>query len=275
MKIVTGYKGTPHITSQDQQGFNYGVTGMTNCVFNVGNRFDTTYANETLTIKDGEGVMQGVHFRIPYGETDSLTFSPTSSGYTRIDLVCARYTKAAGTGIESVDWYVHQGTPSTGTPSAPSATSGNIPAGATVADFAMWKVTVNSSGIASVAKQFAWGCMALTTKAISQSLSQLYTSFSLGSFTAGTYLLTGTVIFRQTSGTAGSFATYGFVDITDPEVFNGNGSVYLKTLNEYYFAPISEVIRIESTKTLSMYAGSPNTSYAISFSADVKILKLA
>lgn len=275
MKIVTGYKGTPHISSQDQQGFNYGITGMTNCVFNVGNRFGTTYANETLTIKDGEGVMQGVHFRIPYGETDSLTFSPTSSGYTRIDLVCARYTKAAGTGIESVDWYVHQGTPSTGTPSAPSATSGNIPAGATVADFAMWKVTVNSSGIASVAKQFSWGCTPLTIKYPEQTLTQLVTTFNLGSLTAGTYLLTGTVTFKQTSGTAGAVAGYGFVDMDYPEAIRANGSVYLKSLNTDYYAPISDVIRIESTKTLTMVANSPSTSVTISFGATVNILKLA
>lgn len=275
MKIVTGYRGMPHITPNDKQGFNHGITGMVNCVFNVGTRFSTTYENETLTIQSGEGVIYGVHFRIPSGETDELTFSPTSAGYTRIDLVCARYTKAAGTGIESVDWYVHQGTPSTSTPTAPTPVSGNILAGATLDDFAMFEVTVNSSGIASVTKLFAFGCVPLTAKSLSQSLTQLYTEFDLGWFTPGTYLMTGTVIFRQTSGTAGSFATYGFADVIDPTLYNSNGSVHLKALNEYYYSPISNVIRIETSGHLKMFAGSPSTNYAISFSAGVNILKLA
>ena len=35
MKIVTGYTGTPHITSNDQQGFNQGVFGTGNIVLGV------------------------------------------------------------------------------------------------------------------------------------------------------------------------------------------------------------------------------------------------
>ena len=155
MKIVTGHRGEPHILSNDQQGFNYGVTGTKNCVFNVGNQFNVTYANETLTIHDGEGVMQGVHFRIPSGQTDQVTISPTSAGYTRIDLLCARYTKAAGTGIESVNWHVITGTPSTGTPSTPSGVDGNILAGASTADFPMYAVLVDSSGVSDLTKLFS------------------------------------------------------------------------------------------------------------------------
>ena len=150
MKIVTGYKGTPHITSNDQQGFNQGVFGSGNVVLNVGNRLNATYVNETVTIADGEGVMQGVHFRIPSGETDDVTFVNTAAGYTRIDLLCARYTKAIGTGVESVEWHVIEGTPSTSTPSVPTAVSGDILGGATLADYPMWQVTVGSSGVTNV-----------------------------------------------------------------------------------------------------------------------------
>lgn len=271
MKIVTGYKGTPHISSQDQQGFNYGITGMTNCVFNVGNRFGTTYANETLTIKDGEGVMQGVHFRIPYGETDSLTFSPTSSGYTRIDLVCARYTKAAGTGIESVDWYVHQGTPSTGTPTAPSATSGNIRAGATVADYAMWKVTVNSSGITDVTRQFSDGSTLVVNKSGSETITASK-GYNLGSYGVGTYLVTGVIWFRQTAGTA-TRATYDYYGPYGAGTYVPNGSVEVTALNVDYIRPTSVVIQLTETTTLELRAHITTGTY--SFVYNVHIIKLA
>lgn len=271
MKIVTGYKGTPHITSQDQQGFNYGITGMTNCVFNVGSRFNATYANETLTIHDGEGVMQGVHFRIPYGETDSITFSPTSAGYTRIDLVCARYTKAAGTGIESVDWYVHQGTPKTSNPTAPSPTSGNIPAGATVADFAMWKVTVNSSGITDVTRLFSDGCTLVVNKSGSGTITSSH-SYNLGTYGVGTYLVTGVVSFRQTAGTA-TRAAYSYYGPYGAGTYMQNGSVEVTALNVDYVRPTSIVIQLTEQTTLELAASISTGTY--SFMYNVHVIKIA
>jgi len=144
MKIVTGYTGSPHVTSNDEQGKNQGIFGAGNCVLNVGNRFNATLTNaNTVTIEDGEGVMQGVHFRIEPGTTETVNIQNGTSGYKRIDLICARYTKNAVTGVEAVNLVVITGTPSSSTPAEPAYTQDDILSGATQADFPLWKVTLN------------------------------------------------------------------------------------------------------------------------------------
>ena len=74
MKIITGYTGTPHVTSNAAQGFNQGVIGSGNYMLDVGNKFAAVLTDATtVTISDGEGVMQGVHFRIDPGTSESVT----------------------------------------------------------------------------------------------------------------------------------------------------------------------------------------------------------
>lgn len=143
MRIVTGHTGEPHITSNDQMGLHQGILGTGNYVLNVGAKFSATLTNaNTVSISDGEGVMQGVHFRVLPGTVDTVSIDNGTAGYNRIDLICARYTKNEGTGIESVQWAVVKGTPTASTPSTPAYTQGDILAGGLVADFPMFKVTI-------------------------------------------------------------------------------------------------------------------------------------
>ena len=121
MKIVTGYRGTPHISSNDQQAFNQAIFGSDNYVLNVGSKFSATLSDvNTVTIADGEGVLQGVHFRIDPGTTEDVNIANGATGYKRIDYICARYTKNALTGIEDVSLVVVEGTPDASTPTAPT-----------------------------------------------------------------------------------------------------------------------------------------------------------
>lgn len=144
MRIVTGYRGEPHITANAIQAFNQGICGTNNYVMDVGNKFAATLDNATtVTLQDGEGVMQGVHFRIEPGDTQSVTISPGTSGYKRIDLICARYTKSAITGVESVDLVVVEGTPDASTASEPSVNTGTILTGGSPVDFPLWKVSLD------------------------------------------------------------------------------------------------------------------------------------
>lgn len=144
MKIVTGYTGTPHVTSNAAQGFNQGVFGSGNCVLNVGNKFAATLTDaNTVTVQDGEGILQGVHFRIDPGTTEAVTISNGTSGYKRIDLVCARYTKNAITGVENVSFAVVEGTPDASTPTTPTVNSGNVLTGSSPVDFPMFKVSLD------------------------------------------------------------------------------------------------------------------------------------
>ena len=86
--------------------------------------------------------MGGVEFRVEYGTHDDVAIDNGSQGMNRIDLVCARYQKDGSTGIESMTWAVVKGTPSSGTPSAPPYTTGDIIEGATDVYFPMYKVTL-------------------------------------------------------------------------------------------------------------------------------------
>lgn len=143
MKIITGYTGTPHVTSNAAQGFNQGVIGSGNYMLDVGNKFAAVLTDATtVTISDGEGVMQGVHFRIDPGTSESVTIQSGTAGYDRIDLICARYTKDAVTGIEAVNLVVLTGTPSA-TPVEPAYTQGDILGGDTLAEFPLYEVDVN------------------------------------------------------------------------------------------------------------------------------------
>lgn len=144
MKIITGYTGTKNVTANADQGLHQGIFGTGNYVLNVGNKFAATLANaNTVTLQDGEGIMQGVHFRIDPGTSESVTIQSGTAGYKRIDLICARYTKDAVTGIEAVNLVVIAGTPSSSTPTEPSYTQGDILGGDTLAEFPLWKVTLD------------------------------------------------------------------------------------------------------------------------------------
>lgn len=143
MKIVTGYTGEPHITSNDDQARNQGIFGTGNYVLGTGNKLNAVLTNATtVTLEDGDGMLQGVHFRIDPGTTEAVSISPGTTGYNRIDLICARYTKDAGTGVEDVSLVVIEGTPSSSTPSAPTYNTGDVLDGDTPVDFPLWKVTL-------------------------------------------------------------------------------------------------------------------------------------
>lgn len=144
MNIVTGYTGTPHVTSNAVQAFNQGVVGAGNHVLDVGSRFAAVLTDaNTVTVSDGEGMIQGVHFRIDPGTTDTVTISNGTVGYMRYDYICARYTKNPTTGQESVALVVVEGTPSADDPQVPTLTTGNILDGATVVDFALYLIYVD------------------------------------------------------------------------------------------------------------------------------------
>ena len=144
MKIVTGYKGAPHISSNDQQAFNQAIFGSDNYVLNVGNKFSATLSDvNTVTIADGEGLLQGVHFRIGPGESNSVNISNGSVGMARKDLICARYTKNVSTGVEDVELVVIQGEEDAYSATDPTYNTGDILSGDSPVDFPMYRVTLN------------------------------------------------------------------------------------------------------------------------------------
>lgn len=157
MKIVTGYTGESHISSNDDQGRNQGIFGRGSYVLNVGNKLGATIATtNTIRISDGEGVMQGVHFRIEPGTYDTVTIESGQNNKRRWDLIVARYQKNQTTGIESVTLEVIKGTAVdlAETPTIPSYNTGNILTGSLLVDMPLWVVKLYGVNIEGVAKQF-------------------------------------------------------------------------------------------------------------------------
>lgn len=153
MKIVTGYTGTEHIISNDDQGRNQGFIGTGAYILPVGSKFQPSVSDAThISIADGEGLLQGVHFRVEPGTSDTVAIDSGTSGQNRIDLICARYTKNASTGVEDISWAVIKGTASSGTPTMPSYTYDDILGGALLCDFPIIKVTL--TGVAVSASVF-------------------------------------------------------------------------------------------------------------------------
>lgn len=145
MKIVTGYRGTPHITANAMQALNQGIFGPGNHILDIGERFSATIVNaSTIAVHDGEGVIQGVHFRMNPGEVETVSITPGTAGYARHDLICARYTKDQATGVEDVSLIVLEGTPASGTePEEPAISTGDILNGATVCDYPLYSVLLD------------------------------------------------------------------------------------------------------------------------------------
>lgn len=149
MKIITGYTGTSHITAAQDGAINIGLVGG-NAILKVGNRLAATIqSNNEVRISDGVLIMQGRAAIIEPGSYDALTITSGTQNKYRKDLVVARY-EVAGSGAESIMLKVITGTPVSGTPAAPSYTSGDIYNGATVAELPLWYVNLSGTTISSV-----------------------------------------------------------------------------------------------------------------------------
>lgn len=149
MRIVTGYAGEAHITSNDDQGHNQGVTGTGRYVYKVGNKMEAQLTSATLvTIRDGEALMKGVHFRIAPGADETITIPAAGSGMHYMGYIVARYAKDATTGVETMRLVLLRGTevPTATELIAPTIQDGDILAGGRACDMILGMVRVNSSG---------------------------------------------------------------------------------------------------------------------------------
>lgn len=129
VSLITGYAGQEHITSADAGSFNIAFVGAGEYVFDRGNEFACTIAgSNSVTIADGDGIMQGRHFRQKEGVVTDLTFDVGVSGLYRNDLICVEYRKDQQTYVESASLVVIKGTPTDVEESAtdPTYTHGDI-----------------------------------------------------------------------------------------------------------------------------------------------------
>ena len=155
MDIITGYVGSPHVTAEQDRDINIGIFGAESYVLRTGSRLKAEVSsNNEIKIRDGVIMHQGCAASIKKNTYDSLTIVNGSQGMKRIDLIVARYSRNQSTKVESLTLKVIQGTPVTGTPSAPGYTTGDIQAGDLVADMPLYQVVINGLNITEVKQVF-------------------------------------------------------------------------------------------------------------------------
>ena len=157
IELITGYAGSGHISSADAGRFNAGVCGVQRYVLKTGSKFASSIeSGNTIRIADGDAVDQGRHINIPQNSYEEVSIQNGTQGKTRIDVIALRYSKNAGTGVESASVVVIKGTDvATGsTPVAPSVTTGNIYNGALVDEMPLYHVLIEGTQISSVTAVF-------------------------------------------------------------------------------------------------------------------------
>lgn len=169
MNIVTGYRGEPHVTSQQDRNTNIGIFGVTpRIVKGVGSELAATIvsANE-VSVSDGMVVCQGCTAEITRGTSESIMIENGGQGLLRTDLIVARYTKDSGTGVEDMQLAVIKGTPAASNPQTPAHTSGTIANGDVLVEFPLYAVNIDGISITSVDAL-------VDTVNISESIEDLY-----------------------------------------------------------------------------------------------------
>lgn len=155
MEIVTGHRGTPHVTPYKVRDFNIGIVGAEDYVMNGGSELEAQLvSNNRIDIKDGSICMQGTHAVIPKNINDELTIENGMQGEKRIDLIVARYEKVADSGVESVNTVVLQGTPSKETPNVPGHVVGDIRNGDLKHEMPLYEVELDGINITEVRPVF-------------------------------------------------------------------------------------------------------------------------
>ena len=151
MEILTGYRGTPHITSAQDRFKNQGIVGADSYVFDHGGQFAASITSATeIRIADGILCHQGCVACIEHGNYETLTIANGSQGTYRKDLIVARYTKDSSTNIESMSLVVITGVSTSGTPVTPSYYSGDIQAGDSPVDMPLYEIYLNGISISSI-----------------------------------------------------------------------------------------------------------------------------
>lgn len=138
VELVTGFKGSSHVTSAQAGALNAGIIGLDSYVMPIGNKLKLTMDSaNAATMATGEAIINGR--QVSCATPTTISFHNGTQGQKRHDLVCLRYSKAAGSGIETAAVVVVKGTPGT-TASDPIINKGSILSGAALVDFPLWRI---------------------------------------------------------------------------------------------------------------------------------------
>ena len=156
MNLITGKLGRDHFTSTQHRNIFRSIVGNGSLIASnvgAGMQASVTGSNQ-ISISDGLIFHHGCVFEIPFGEVETVEVANGTQGYSRIDAVILRWTKNSS-GIEAAEWIVVEGTPTTGTPTAPQITAGNMNEGDTQDDCLFALATIEGVALSNVVVQVA------------------------------------------------------------------------------------------------------------------------
>lgn len=155
MISITNAAKEPHITPLQDSMWHRGMAGIDSCVFNFFENFAAEVSsNNSVKIRSGIGMIQGRYFCVEPSTYDEVTIANGTQGEKRKDLIVCRWTVNEEQKVQSGDWVVIQGTPTTGTPVAPSYTAGDLDAGDLIADMPFYEVTLDGINVTGVTQKF-------------------------------------------------------------------------------------------------------------------------
>ena len=145
--VVTGHRGTPHVSASDAGFFNAGIVGLERYVLNTSEKLRAEFSGNTVTIYPGDLVDQGRHINLP--EISTIYIENAPAGYTRHDAIVMHYARDLE-GVETAQLQVIQGTPSQSDPGYPTISIGDIFNGDVFDNYELYYVLVNEAGIMSI-----------------------------------------------------------------------------------------------------------------------------
>jgi hypothetical protein len=155
MIAITRVAGKPHITPRLDAMWHRGIAGTESGVFDFFESFKAEISsNNKIRIRSGIGMLQGRFFAVEPSTYDEVNIGNGTQGEKRIDLIVARWTVDDENNTQNGDWYVIQGTPTTGTPAVPAHTTGDLDAGDLIADMPMFQVELNGVNITAIKKVY-------------------------------------------------------------------------------------------------------------------------
>jgi hypothetical protein len=155
--LITGYWGEPHVTAENDRGFNAAVFGPGRFVMPVGEQLRAEYiGNNTVRVYDGKLMTGGAMGGVPAGKYIDLLIPETGQGMKRNDLIVFQYSKDISTLIETGSIIVVSGAETSGTPADPVLEQQDLLTDeATFDQMPLYRITVSGASISAPVRMFS------------------------------------------------------------------------------------------------------------------------
>lgn len=154
--LITGYWGEPHVTVENDRGFNAAVFGTGKFVLPVGEMFRAEYiGNNTVRVYDGKLLDNGAVAGIPAGEYLEFMIPEAGQGMKRNDLIIFEYSRNDSTLVESGVFKVLSGAEVSEAAVDPVLTESDLLSNiASFDQLALWRVPVSGATISNPVQMF-------------------------------------------------------------------------------------------------------------------------